>query len=136
MTCAKGLQQLSKTLLKKKEKNKFSDLPKEERAVRLQQAWRSTGPVDRRPAGKEPLGFGRLSGRPSFLRKHSFLLPIDRSVDSNKPRADWLQSVDRPVDRQTYTNRACPDTGAGRLSGRPVSPETEKQAEFEVRIFL
>jgi len=105
-------------------------LPKEERAVRLQQAWRSTGPVDRRLAGKEPLGSGRLSGRPSPQRKHSFLSAVDRAVDRNKPRVACLQSVDRAGRPTDVHKRARPDTGAGRPGGRPVNLKQGKLAGF------
>ena len=88
------------------------------------------------------------TGRSTGRQRGNFVLncrSTDRSTDK-KQRAKWFQSVDRSVDRQTCTNRACPglkarstgrSTGlAWKGSGRPARSTARPETELVMGFFL
>ena len=102
-----------------------------QRAVELRSTVRSTVLFDK----TQFPSIGRPGGRP----KQTESRPASERSTGRSTQTTREQSVnsrvDRPVDRQTCTDCACPDTGAGRPGGRPDLPETEKLAVFEVGNF-
>ena len=133
---AKAPQQLSKKSVKAEKETDFQNCPKRKEPLGLLQAWRSTGPVDRQPSYKEPLALGRPVR--STVPKEETQFPSSgrpvRSTETSREQFALRRSTG-PVDRQTCTNSACPDTSPVDRAGRPELPETENWAGFELEKF-